>query len=1013
MTSRSRITCWAGISIGLVTATIWGIWLWLPVAAPSTATLRLEAEQAENSGDLARAAVITDRFLTFESHDQGMLLRAIRVAIKQNKLQQAIGYLATFSTSVDQEKSVAFSDEAVSTLSLAADALLQAGYVDSAENCLRHIALYSPSALRSTPTRLGYLLSCEGRRWEAVPHLVAQLKLGQTSFDHLLWLGNLQAIVGDEALLETWNAVDPAGLGPRLATAIRKLAEHDPRHAAEILIPLAEVHPDCVEIGVQLGKAALELGQLDRPSDEMRLLRQRTVDSFLRWHGSNRVRNRDSHPDLWVLRGRWFSSKRDLRAATRCFAEALRLNPDQQYANYQLAQLLQRDSQSAIAKKCIERAEKLSELFRIINLLYDNRNHVDLLRQAAEQTESLGRLWEAWGWYRIALTVDPKAEWAWDNSSRLRKRLDAGLTERVLPESYPIAGLELANYPLPDWHKLNEPPFIVSQDVAPEVTEIQFEERSRDAGLDFTYFNSPHDGSGERTFEFTGGGIGVLDFDADGWPDLYFTQGCSNPAQSVPQPQRDFLDRLYRNMEGQRLVDVTSDCGIAEDHFSQGVTVGDFDADGFPDLYVANIGPNRFFRNNGDGTFDDVTPTTGTAGDSWSTSCVMVDLNADGLPDLYVVNYLAGDEVFTRVCQESDGSPRLCYPQVFPSSADLLYINNGNGTYQESTRLAGIHDVNGRGLGVVAADFEGTGRLGLFVANDTTANFYFRNNSQQPGGIPTFAEEGISSGLAFDASGQAQASMGVAAADVDHDGRLDLFVTNFEREYNNLYLQSATGLFTDSISHSGLQDPGYLMLGFGTQFLDADLDGWSDLFVANGHIDDFTRKGIPYRMPPQFFRHVGNGIFRELPAAGLGRYFGGKYLGRAVARLDWNRDGLDDLAIGHLDSPSLLLTNRTPAIGRFLSLQFRGIVSSRDAIGTRIELRIGDQIRQHQLTAGDGYQSSNERRLVMGAGHATQIDQIIVTWPSGLRQSFENLSTNTQWTVIEGVKQLIRHANDL
>ncbi len=1005
MTSISRANCgvWMAI-IGLAGISALGIWFL--VVARSLSTLQWEAEQAEHAGDLARAASMADQILAQHPHDQEMLWRAIRVAIKRKEWKQAAGYLRRCGDPTDQEKDAPLPADYLSTMELAGEAFFQAGYVDLAEQCFRRSVRFKQVTFQPAHTRLAFLLSVEGRRWEAVPHLMEQLKHGQTSVDQLLWLGNLQAIVGDEERLESWTKLDPDGLGPKLGTATRKLAQHNPIDAARRLVPLAIAHPECVEVGIQLGRAALELGESDKSAEEMQLWRQRATEAFLRWHSSPGMADRDRHPDLWTLRGRWFLAREQSRAAIRCFAEALRLNPDQQSANYQLGQLLPRETQNSVAEKCVRRAAQLSELFRITNLLYDNRQHVGLLRQAAEQTEALGRLWEAWGWYRMVLAVEPKTEWAWQNATRLRKRLDTEQPERVLPEANPIAGLDRAPYPLPDWSLLNTAIPHGSHGTPSATAAIRFEDQSREVGLDFHYFNCPHDGSGERSFEFTGGGVAVLDFDGDGWPDLYFTQGCRLPEKDQQIPH-EFLDRLYRNVQGQRFQDVTAACGIVEDRFSQGVTVGDYDADGFPDLYVANIGPNRFLRNNGDGTFQDVSTETGTAGNSWSTSCVLADMNADSLPDLYVVNYLTGDDVYNRVCRDPDGSPRLCYPQVFPAAADQFYVNRGDGTFEESSTRSGVQDTTGRGLGIVAADFEGNGRLNLFVANDTTANFYFRNSTVKAGELAEFSEEGVSSGLAFDSSGQAQASMGVAAADVDRDGRLDLFVTNFEREYNNLYLQPAAGQFTDAIAKSGLQDAGYLMLGFGTQFLDADLDGWPDLFVANGHIDDFTRRGIAYRMPPQFFRNKGGGVFRELPATGLGSYFEGKYLGRAVARVDWNRDGLDDLVIGHLGSSAALLTNRTQPAGRFLALELRGSTSSRDAIGARVALRMGSDIQHHQLIAGDGYQASNERRLVMGVGPATRIDQLIVSWPSGLTQSFADLPTNTAWTVIEGRSQLV------
>lgn len=983
--------------LGLCLLVAWFIARSLP---RPTAALWQKAIQAERDGDLVQADLTARQILDREPGNTAAQLLAIRIAVQRQQWQAARDYVSKFSVTDAPDPA------ATETLSTAGDALFQAGFVAGAEVCFQRVLIHDPKNL-AAHTRLAFLLSCQGRRWKSVPHLMELLQQARISADQLLWLADLQALVGDDALLNKWVALDPAAPGPHLGIAIRELARRQPVDAAKRLLTLLAEHPDFQEAGIQLGNAALELGQLDDPSGEAIELTQRATDAFLQWHAliADSV---DAHPDLWVLRGRWLLAREDRAAATRCFVEAVRLNPDQRFANYQLAQLLPRDHADPVVTNCLRRVEQLDMLIRTTNLVHDNRDHIELLRQAAEQSEAMGRLWEAWGWCRLILAVEPASEWAWQRSRILRGRLNDERPSRVLSSVDPTSELDLARYPIPD-HGLFQPVASEASRSTPPVERsavpIRFEDVSHDVGLNFNYFNSADDEPGSRSFEFTGGGIAVIDFDVDGWPDLYFTQGCRWPHQTG---QQEHLDRLYRNIEGQRFEVTTAPSGIVEDGFSQGATVGDFDSDGFPDLYVANIGPNQFFRNNGDGTFSNVTQAAGTSGDDWSTSAALADVNGDGLPDLYVVNYLSGDDVFTRICHDPDGHARLCYPQIFPAAADRFYWNRGDGTFAESSESSGIRDTNGRGLGIVAADFEGQGRLGFFVANDTTANFYFRNSTAHAEEIPAFTEEGVLSGLAFDFAGQPQAGMGVAAADSDQDGRLDLFVTNFEKEYNNLYRQPVAGLFTDAIATSGMKDASYPMLGFGTQFLDADLDGWPDLFVANGHIDDFTRHGTPYRMPPQFFRNQGPGQFRELAGNELGPYFRGKYLGRAVARLDWNRDGLDDLVIGHLGEPTVLLANRTKESGRFLALELRGVKSSRDAIGTRVELHTGNRVSHYQLTAGDGYQASNDHRLVMGIGDARQVDRLAIWWPSGHRQSFKDLATNAAWLAIEGRDQLLR-----
>jgi hypothetical protein len=307
----------------------------------------------------------------------------------------------------------------------------------------------------------------------------------------------------------------------------------------------------------------------------------------------------------------------------------------------------------------------------------------------------------------------------------------------------------------------------------------------------------------------------------------------------------------------------------------------------------------------------------------------------------------------------------------------------------------------------VAADFDGSGRLSLFVANDTTPNFFFENKTPTTGS-PLFIERGHLSGLAVDTEGRSQACMGVAAGDADGNGRLDIFVTNFRNEANTLYLQQTENLFVDQTRRYGLFEPTFEMLGFGTQFLDADLDGRLDLVLANGHVGNLSQHGIPYQMRPQFFYNVENRRFVELSSPGLGSYFGQKQLGRSLARLDWNRDGRDDFVTSHLETPAALVTNETRNAGHFLALRLRGVASARDAIGTTAVLYFGGQTQMRQLTAGDGYMASNERILRFGLGKRASVEQVEIRWPSGLNQTLLHPPVDSELLVVEGRDEFVR-----
>jgi ASPIC/UnbV protein/VCBS repeat protein len=526
-----------------------------------------------------------------------------------------------------------------------------------------------------------------------------------------------------------------------------------------------------------------------------------------------------------------------------------------------------------------------------------------------------------------------------------------------------------------------------------------------EAGVAFRYFaGSDSSEHGRRMFQFTGGGVAVLDYDADGWPDLYLAQGCRWPPVAG---QTEHLDRLYRNRGDGTFEDVTAQGRLAEDRFGQGVAVGDFNNDGFPDLYIANIGANRLYMNQGDGTFEDVTQSAGIEGEAWTSSCLLADLNGDGLPDVYDVNYVQSADVYERICSQN-GKPRACAPTVFEPQPDRFYLNLGNGRFAERTEAAGMNVGGGNGLGIVAGDFDGSGRLSLFVANDQDANFYWSNETARPGASPQFVERGVLAGLAYDSDGKALACMGVAAGDADGDGRLDLFVTNYYEEPNTLYLQDSSGTFIDATTASGLRTPSYRMLGFGTQFIDGELDGYPDLIVTNGHVEDLSERQVPYEMPPQYFRGLGGGKFAELPAAELGEFFEGEYLGRGLARLDWNRDGREDFVISHLDAPTALVSNVSRETGHYLAVQLRGVRSSRDAIGAEVAIEAAGRRRTQWLTAGDGYQASNQRQLVFGLGAEERVERLHIRWPSGRRQEFAGLAADQALIFVEGSPRATR-----
>ena len=827
--------------------------------------------------------------------------------------------------------------------------------------------------------RLTFLLAAEGRATEAKPLILRLFEQRVVDVDQLALLGMGQGHIDAPELLRQCHLNDKSDPHLLLGLATSRTFDVSPEQAQVLLLAAVEQAPGLAEAQIRLGTI---------------LLKQRDASAFINWH-DNLPPDAREHAGIWAIRGAWAQHLGETDVAMRCFWEAVRRDPNDRSAIYQLSQLLLREGNRSPVVPLAARIDQLQQLRQKEDLLF-NTEHTTLepIRAVAEQLVELGRLWEAWGWCELALRQSAREAWAVEMREDLETRLHAGVP-LTLAAANPVANLDLSDYPLPAWRAPEEE---MEANNPGSSGRITFAERSLEVGLAFSYFcDSRAADEGKRMYEFPGGGVGVLDYDLDGWPDIHLTQGCRWP---VDRAAREHLDQLFKNDAGERFVDVTVSAFITEPNFSHGVSVGDFDNDGFPDLYVANIGMNRLFRNNGDGTFVEVTDSIKGAGARWTTSCVVADLTGDGLPDLYDVNYAEAEDIFERICRHADGVPRMCMPFHFPASQDQFYVNQGDGTFTEATADAGFEVADGKGLGIVAADFDGSGRLSLFIANDTTPNFYFERIGDRSGAA-RFREAGVSMGVAFNEQGRAEGCMGIAAGDVDQDGRLDLFIGNFLNETNTLYLQQKQGTFVDATAAFQLAEPSLELLAFGAQFLDADLDGDLDLLVTNGHVDDVRAYDRQYHMRAQIFEKTAGGPFAELEPPGAGSFFASEHLGRGLASLDWNRDGRVDAVISHLDSNVALLQNESNVAGHFLQLQLCGVDSARDAIGATVAVTVADRTIVQQLTAGDGYQCSNQRLLTFGIGAAETVATVRVVWPSGITNTYEDVSVGGLFKCIE------------
>ena len=494
-----------------------------------------------------------------------------------------------------------------------------------------------------------------------------------------------------------------------------------------------------------------------------------------------------------------------------------------------------------------------------------------------------------------------------------------------------------------------------------------------------------------------GSGAVFFDYDNDGNLDLYIVNGAALPGFAMQPPPANIL---YRNDGAGRFTDVTDAAGVGDASYGMGGVAGDYDNDGDADLYVTNFGRNLLYQNNGDGTFTDVTESAGVAGgDRWSSSCAFVDYDHDGNLDLYVVNYLNYDLAKDKDWVDWKGEKTYGNPQVYQGISDLLFRNNGDGTFTDATRYAGVHNDGGKGLGVTCGDYDNDGRIDIYVANDTTPNFLYRNI-----GDGRFVDIGPFSGAAYNEHGVAEGGMGVDFGDYNNDAFLDIFVTNFAYETNTLYHNTTIGALIDHTDIAKLGEASFLKLAFGTKFFDADNDGDLDLFVANGHLYSTIESDsdtLEYAQADQLFLNTGKSSFVDASAES-GEYFSTKRVGRGAAFGDYDNDGDTDIFVVNLNQEAALLRNEGGNKNNWLMIKTVGVKSNRDGIGARIKLigESGTQIRE--VAAGSSYLSGHDLRCLFGLGAENRVPRIEITWPSGLTQTLTDLSVNQLLLVTEG-----------
>jgi len=528
----------------------------------------------------------------------------------------------------------------------------------------------------------------------------------------------------------------------------------------------------------------------------------------------------------------------------------------------------------------------------------------------------------------------------------------------------------------------------------------RFEDVSKQAGLTVPHLSTP-----EKRYivESMSGGVGFIDCDNDGKLDIITVNGSSVDRY---RQGGDPMITLYHQEDDLRFKEITKEAGLTRKGWGMGVAVADFDNDGWEDIYVTGFGGNVLYRNLGNCKFEDVTEKAGVRLGGFSTGAAWGDFDRDGHVDLFVPRYVSIDINKLPEFGSNDktcrfrGIPVQCGPWGLPGESDFLFRNRGDGTFEDVSKKAGVDDPNHYyGMQGVWADYDNDGWPDLYVANDAGPNYLYHNRHDG-----TFEDLGLMSGAALSADGREQGSMGVDFGDFDHDGRLDIFVTNFTEEPDTLYWNRGAQGFVDISWNAHVAQPSYLPVGWGTGFFDMDNDGWLDLFVVNGHVYpqmDLVKGGAPYRQPVLLFRNNRDRTFEDVTAlAGLDDLPAASRRGAAFG--DVNNDGKIDILMLNVGEPPTLLINRTPNAGHAVLFRLIGTKSNKAAIGARATITAGDLIQFNEVRGGSSYLSQNDLRLHFGLGKETNVSTVEISWPSGIKETYRDLAADFIYTISEG-----------
>ena len=831
-------------------------------------------------------------------------------------------------------------------------------------------------------------------RPRAIPH--GQILVRERQFDLLLLLSlsNTESRTDGAKTFVEIASRNSRDNRPLVAEAKLQIGRGNFKAASKLLHSVLDLHPNHLPALALLCRVLIDLDDYEN----FALIAQAEHEGI------------EEYPEFWLAMGDWCLHHQQTLAAARAYWEATQRDADIREAWLKLSTSLKQSDESslkidAVPADAIDRRVLLLTRFSQTKSRFENsgRNSRAIIVEIAEILRDLGRLWEAEAWSSIAMTLPEDKSVSVESVRTSIINLLSKTTPWQNEERHPELKINLSNLPMPHFESdsmvSDQSKNLPATRVLNSYKKIRLSNEAQKRGLIFFGRTGDRlDRPGIQHYQTLGCGGGAIDFDLDGWCDLYLAAAGGTP------PNRDSQSNaLFRNLEGS-FVDVTTPANSGDTGFSQGIAVGDVNEDGFSDLLVLNYGPNTLLINNGDGTFSDTTDRLGVDENKteWSSSAAIADIDGDGLADLTVLTYGTGSDPVTHQCRHPVTKlARACSPLYFPGAADHILKNEPTGHFTDmSSRWNFAPSIVGRGLGITAGSFDTEPGIDIFIANDLTSNHYWsRSDTKQF----QLQETAVLRGLGSDDHSPAQGSMGIATGDLDRDGDLDLYVTNFFNECNTFHEQLSPGMWRDRTSTQNLYAPTLPMVGFGSETIDLENDGFEELVITNGHVDTYpSENAAPYAQPMQVFRRHSNGGYLSIGDSISDNYLKQSHVGRALWTIDVNRDAQTDMVVTHQTESVALLVNQTATDYKWIELQLVGSDASRDAIGTIACLTNGNQKFTAYRTSGDGYLCSNEQIIRIGLGNTDQDCSVSITWPDGQHQEISRLATCKQWLLVQG-----------